>query len=199
VGKTYTTLLINDTSTAQARWMAREGSGDSYTIDIDFSGANEQGSDYPGVAYLAGRLAGLVQDGVTFRKCIVTTHGAPGVIKFGTDELTTYGLYTNFYSRGFHRLFPSADATVYFAGCQVAVGTSGWKFLAAAARCLMRGAGGSAVGWTSNGWKIPFRNAPVHLSGDVRMVLVSAGGDTLRFYEEGKLISDEDGFPVSPY
>ena len=199
MGKMYTTLLINDTSTPQVRWMAKEGSGDSYTIDVDFSGGNEQSSDYPGVAYLAGRMAGLVRNGTTFRNCIVTTHGAPGTLKFGTDELTTYGLYTQFYSRGFHQLFPSGDAKIYFAGCQVAAENSGWKFLAAAARCLMRGAGGFAVGWTSDGWKIPFKNAPVHFSGDVRMVSVSPGGDALRFYENGNLLSDGEGFPVSPY
>lgn len=198
MGKTYTTLLINDTSTPQARWMAREGSADSYTIAIDFSGASEQGSFYPGVEYLAGRLFSLVQDGTTFKNCIVTTHGAPGTIKFGTDELTTYGLYSKFYNRGFHRLF-QADAKVYFAGCRVAAETTGWKFLAAAARCLMRGGGGFAVGWTSDGWKIPFRNAPVHVSGDVRMCWVSSGGDNLRFYEDGQLISDGQGDPTSPF
>jgi len=198
-GKNYTTLLINDTSTPQARWMAREGSEDSYTIEVDFSGANEQSAYYPGVAYLAGRLAGLVQGGFTFRKCIFTTHGASGAIKFGTDELTTYGLYSQFYDRGFHRLFPTSDATVYFAGCQVAVGTLGWKFLAAAARSLLRGAGGSAVGWTSDGYKITFKNAPVHFSGDSRMVWVSQGGDVLRYYENGELIADGQGYPVSPF
>lgn len=198
MGKTYNTLLINDTSSPQVRWMAREGGSDSYTIDVDFSAGEEQGSYYPGVAYLAGRMAGLVQNGSTFRKCIVTTHGAPGVLKFGTDELTTYGLYSQFYSRGFHRIFPT-EASLYFAGCEVASGNTGWKFLSAAARCFLRGGGGTVTAWTSDGYKIPFKNAPVHMTGDVRMVWISPGGEYLRYHENGQLISDGEGDPVSPY
>ena len=198
MGKAYTVLLINDTSTPQARWMAREGTADSYSINVDFSGADEHSAYYPGVAYLAGRMFSLVEQGVTFRKCVFTTHGSSGTVKFGTDELTAYGWYSQFYNRAFHRLFPGPDAEVYFAGCEVAAGSRGWKFLEAAARSLVRGAGGWAVGWTSNGYKLPFKAEPVRFSGDIRQVYVFPGGEILRFYEEGNLITDGQGFPVRP-
>jgi hypothetical protein len=198
MGRTYELLIINDTSTPQADWMARKGTDGSYTIDVGFSGADEHSAFYPGIGYLAGQLFGLVQQGATFQNCVFTTHGAPGVIKFGTDELTSYGWYSQFYSRGFFRLFSSPNARVYFAGCQCAAGSAGWKFLEAAARSLVRGAGGWAFAWTSNGWKIPFMSHPKHFSGDVRQVYVSPGGDYLRFYDGGNLIADEQGFPVRP-
>lgn len=199
MGKAYKLLLINDTSTPQGRWMAREGDGDDYIVEVDFSGANTQSAYYPGIAYLAGQLFSLVEQGATFQNCVVTTHGGPGQIRFGTDELTAYGWYTQFYSRGFYKLFPASNANVYFAGCEVAAGPSGWRFLEAAARSLVRGAGGWAVGWTSTGWKIPFYNKPQHFSGEVRRVYVSPGGGSISFFEKGDLIKDRQGFAVRPY
>lgn len=198
MGRFYKLLLVNDTSTPQTRWMARKETADSFTINVDFSNDTEQGSYYPGIAYLAGQLFGCVQQGLTFQNCVFTTHGAGGAIKFGTDELTSFGWYSQFYDRGFYRLFPFPDARVYFAGCEVALGTSGWRFLEAAARSLVRGAGGWAFGWTSNGYKIPFVNAPQHFSGDVRSVYVSAGGQSLRFYDDYELLTDGQGNPVRP-
>ena len=199
MGRAYSLLLVNDTSTPQGRWMAREGGADSYSINVDFSGGEEKGSYYPGVAYLAGQMSSLVKQGVTFQECVFTTHGSAGTIKFGTDELTSFGWYSQFYNRGFHKLFPTANAVVYFAGCQVAVGASGWKFLEAAARTLLQGAGGTAIGWTSNGYKFPFINKPIHFSGHIWQVSISAGGDYLRFSEGGELVTDEKGFPARPY
>lgn len=204
MGQRYTFLLVNDTSTFLTRnYISRDPEftsrfkNDTYTIGVR-GGDNPQTSDYPGVKYLAEQLSDLARQGTTFKKCVFTTHGGPGHINFGTDELTRYEWYSKFYNLRLYQLFPYPDSRAYFPGCDVAAGPRGWSFLEAAARSLFRGAGGWAFGWTSDGWKLPFINHPQHFSGDVRAVYVSPGGTDLRFYENWKLITDGQGDPARP-
>lgn len=182
----YDLLSINDASSRQTRWWSRPKSDDSYTIDVDH-----------GHAQLRGEMSELVRQGIRFRNCIFTTHGAKGKIYFGNTQVYREIWYTQFYARGFDRLFPFPNTKVYFAGCNVAEGPDGWQFLEAAARSLLHSAGGVAIGWTSSGFGSPFSGHMRHLWGDTRQAVVLAGGMTLRFYENWKLITDGT-FPARP-
>jgi hypothetical protein len=168
----YNLLSIRDTSTPQMRLMARAKSDDSYSLDVDM-----------GQARLRGQLLGLIEQGFQFRNCIFTTHGNKGVIFFGDTYITSDMWYTEFYHRHFERLFPFKDTKIYFAGCNVADGPLGWKFLEGAARSLLGTTGGVAIGWTSLGLGSPISGHVRHLWGDTRQVMLLEGGDTLRFYE----------------
>jgi len=186
MAKTYDLLSINDASSRQMRSLSREETNDSYTINID-----------EGHAQLRGEMSRLIQQGFRFRNCIFTTHGNEGAIFFG-DTWITYNIwYTQFYHRGYDRLFPFPNTKLYFAGCRVAGGPMGWKFLEAAARCLVPSAGGVAMGWTSLGFGSPVSGHVRHLWGDTRQVMVLPGGEILRFYENWNLITDGVN-PVRP-
>ena len=184
--KLYDLLSINDASSRQMRLLSREKSNDSYTINVD-----------EGHARLRGEMSILIEQGVQFRNCIFTTHGNEGVIFFGNQWINQEVWYSQFYSRGYDRLFPFPNTKLYFAGCNVADGPRGWKFLEAAARSLLRRAGGAAIGWTSLGFGSPFSGHMRHLWGDTRQVMVLPGGESLRFYENWNLITDGT-FPVRP-
>ncbi len=182
----YDLLSINHADNRGDRWTGRAESDDSYTVNVDM-----------GEARLRGQLLELIDQGMQFKNCIFTTHGNKGMIFFGDSWIDTYVWYTEFYHREFYRLFPFPGTKVYFAGCDVAAGPTGWTFLEAAARSLVAKAGGVAMGWTSLGFGSPFSGHVRHLWGDTREVMVAPGGEVLRFYENGKLITDGT-YPVRP-
>jgi hypothetical protein len=175
----YNLLSINDYSSRQTRMVSRESSDDSYPINVD-----------EGHAQLRGEMSSLISNHIRFRNCVFTTHGSPGMIWFGDQWLSTEVWYGQFYGRGYDRLFPFPNTHLYFAGCNVAEGQEGWKFLEAAARSLLQTAGGSAVGWTSLGFGSFFSGHVRHFWGDTRQVMVLPGGGSLRFYENWNLITD---------
>jgi len=189
MGKVYSLLAINDTSSPQTRMFARPGSDDTFALDIDY-GPDE----------LRGRLKGLIGSGLTFRNCIFTTHGNKGMIFFAHQVIDREYMYREFYTYDYTRLFPFADTKVYFGGCNVAESEAGWRFLAAAARSLLRRAGGTAIGWTSAGFDAGWLTShhQIHFWGDTRQVMVLPGGDYLRFYENWNMIKDSNGDPGSP-
>ena len=190
MGQIYDLLAINDSSSRQMDLLRRRKSDDSYVIDIDWGGH----------AYLRGQLKGLISSGYQFHNCVFTTHGSPGAIWLGDQYINREVWYTEFYNGPYGKLFPFPNTKLYFAGCNVADGDKGWRFLTAAARSLLGVAGGTAMGWTSLGFGLgPIHSGHVaHLWGDTREVSVLAGGDYLRYYENWKLIADGQGNPASP-
>lgn len=117
MGRAYKFLLINDTNTWITRRMARNDS-DNFTINVGVSNPNPKSSVYPSIAYLVDQMSSLMETGRPFRDTYSPRTGLQARFKFGTDELTTYGWYSNFphrgFHRGFHRLFPGPNARVYF-------------------------------------------------------------------------------------
>jgi hypothetical protein len=178
--KRYRLLAINAAMTPQENWMKREQQHDSFTINVD-----------TGVAGLRGMLRTLLKDGYSFGNVVFTTHGNEGMIFFGNEVIRWNDWYNaEWYGAGFDRLFPDHNTEIYFAGCNVAAGANGWKFLEASVRTLGRtGGGGVAVGWTSAGFSwFPSGHAK-HLSGSTREVML-VGGDSLQFFENCKRVDD---------
>jgi hypothetical protein len=185
--KVYDLLSIDVVSSLRSRmFFKREESSNSYSLHLN-----------NGLSELKSRMKQLIQDGVCFHNCIFTGHGNSGVISLGPNRITRKVWYEHFYPYDYHRLFPFPNARIYFGGCNVAEDPHGWAFLAAAARSLCRGAGGSAFGWTSVGFGSPISGHERHLWGDTKSVMVSQGGKTLRYYRNWKLI-EENGEPSVP-
>jgi len=97
---------------------------------------------------------------------------------------------------GYERLFPFPHTEIYFAGCNVAGGEYGWRFLEAAARTFCRLRGGWAVGWTSSGLGVPswfpwIGGHVEHITGDTRAVSVTDDG-YLNFYENFERVDPPD-------
>lgn len=61
-----------------------------------------------------------------------------------------------------------------FAGCNVADGEDGWKFLERAGKLFLRTGGGYTLGWTSLGFEL--FDHDMHFWGDWRKVKFRAGG-----------------------
>jgi hypothetical protein len=96
------------------------------------------------------------------------------------------------------RLFPKFTGRILCAGCNVAEGGNGWRFLLAAARCFLRN-GGETIGWTSKGFQWPFgafSGRIGHLAGDTKQVR-NIGGGRFRFYVNWNLI-ESGGVPQPP-
>lgn len=85
-----------------------------------------------------------------FDRVVIDTHGAPGTICFGRDDV-----HVDFWLRSAANIqtgLCTPGAQVYFSGCNVAEGEDGWAFLEGAAAFWMKGAGGCVSGWTSVGF-----------------------------------------------
>jgi len=186
----YDLLSIDVASSLRSRlFFKREESENSYSLHLT-----------NGLPELKSRMKELIARGMQFHNCIFTGHGNSGVIWVGggdSNAISRSVWYKEFYSAGYHRLFPFANARVYFAGCNVAEDPHGWAFLEAAARSLFRVAGGSAFGWTSTGFGSLFSGHERHLWGDTKAVMVLPGGEYLRYYRNWHLIS-EGGVPSRP-
>jgi hypothetical protein len=179
--KIYRLLSINDAMTAQTRWLARETADDTYTINVD-----------EGIDGLRSKLSWIIKEGMTFHDAVFTSHGNKGVIWFGDEYITAETWYSKFYSSGYARLFPFPNTKLYFAGCRVAGGEPGWRFLEAAARTLLTVSGGEAIGWTSLGFGSFISGHVRHLWGETRqvMLLTGDGGQALRFFENWNRVDD---------
>ena len=144
------------------------------------------------IADLHSSLAQLVSGKKTFNRVLWMTHGSPGSIYFGDEQLSQVTLLgQNFTNKGYDKLFPNA-AKMYFSGCNVAgdgpsPGTRdiGWQFLEAAGQAFLKN-GGYTMGWTSTGygWDDWFTRGimgghTLHFSGDVRHVTFAKGGRVL--------------------
>lgn len=98
--KYYELLSIDSVDTLRSRmFFKRESSDDSYSMHLE-----------DGLIEMKRRMRELIEDGVTFRNCIVTGHGSSGHIKVCSDSITRRVWYDHFYRQGFDRLFPAAMA-----------------------------------------------------------------------------------------
>jgi hypothetical protein len=140
--------------------------------EVEWLGADSKGE-------LLKKLDGLVRKRLTFDKVLVQTHGHPGYLTFGSDNIWGGTLDRDFAARNYHTLFPS-NTKIYFDGCNVASGADGDEFLTAVGRHFLKLAGGTAMAWTSPGyyyWWLPFSGSKTyHWGGDFKTFLFWPGG-----------------------
>ncbi len=131
---------------------------------------------------LIGPLDGLLAAGTTFDRVLFETHGSPGRIYFGTIYFDA-GWMRAVIPRNYTRL-TTANARVYFNGCNVAEGAAGWGFLEAAAALFLTPGGGEVFGQTSLGFGNPFNGHVVHLWGSTRRLYVDVNGRIVERFEQ---------------
>ena len=124
---------------------------------------------------LVDQLDSVLASGWHFNRILFETHGIPGEIDFGGDPVNAQRMRTM--SSYHYETIAEVGTRLYFNGCNVAEGDSGWDFLRAAAEVFLIGQGGLAFGHTSIGWCNPFTGHVVHPWGDTRYVVMAAGGD----------------------
>lgn len=81
---------------------------------------------------LVEKLRDLANNGFAFRRCVITTHGYPGRIKFGSDGVSAGGLRNRCAGQGLDRLFLFPNSRLYFNGCGVGAEPGGKEFVTAA-------------------------------------------------------------------
>ena len=153
------------------------------------------------IAELKSDLSGARQQGLRIDKLFFVTHGGPGWIRIGKDHLYVQNMRSEFAGNGFENLFnPSAE--VHFDGCSIAeviefcedwrpdsasskctVGGNGAMFLLTFAQIFLVKGGGSADGWTSDGFGFPSLGGDVihHWTGQHVRIYMKRGGSRWRF------------------
>lgn len=130
----------------------------------------------------------LVTENRFFDRVLFETHGRPGEIVFGREALNAAWMNTNWRNRNYSRLTPGLTR-IYFNGCNVAAGESGWQFLEATARVFLNR--GEVFGHTSLGLVFPIYSTltghVVHLDGSARKVTKVAGDPFLQRSERSDL------------
>lgn len=145
------------------------------------------------VAELHKMLAGLVVKKNTFNRVVFQTHGNSGAIFFNHEPINANNLRTVF--TVYSRLFPNRTK-IYFDGCNVAEGKTGWDFLVAAGEAFLKNQGGITMGYTSigrglSGW-LPFIGGhTVHLGGNLKFIEFKSGA------VESSRFSSGDGASIS--
>jgi hypothetical protein len=183
-GRFYERLWIYDVTEDAFRQM--ESANDRpNTYMLPLQGRKDTGGAGP---TLAAWFDFLVKNGMTFGSAVFITHGGSGKLRIDGDDLGVNQWQWYFNGKGHEKLFPKPDSKLYFAGCNVAEGDDGWKFLEAAGTVLLRQAGGLSYGWTSLGIAAPsylrgIGGHAVHLWGDVRYVEIGPGGRKVNQYE----------------
>lgn len=127
---------------------------------------------------LVEHLDAIVKSGWHFNRVLFETHGGPGVIGFGKEDIDARWL-RSLNGRGYEAIC-EANTRLYFNGCNVAEGDDGWDFLRAAAEVFLIANGGIAFGHTSSGFANPLDGHVVHPWGDTRHVVMARGGDARR-------------------
>lgn len=140
---------------------------------------------------LVADLKSRADDGHVFKRCVFTTHGAPGSIflgdgtakekppKFKAGSVGASG-FTKHADKGLCRLFPFPNARLFFNGCEVGAEPGGREFLYAAASTWLKLSGGSAFAFTNNGYNL-FGSAHVlHSFGTLVTATVGPGGQTVQ-------------------
>lgn len=130
-------------------------------------------------------LDGLVSSGQTHHRILFDTHGSGGTLAFGNAGVNASWVRANMAGRGYDGIC-SGSTRIYFNGCNVAEGASGWEFLRAIAGVFLLRGGGSVFGHTSLGISVRWGLYPrtVHLWGDVRTVYVAPGGRIIEEFEQ---------------
>jgi hypothetical protein len=131
---------------------------------------------------LTKALDAAVAAGSRYDRILFETHGAPGVIAFGKDGIGADWLRGSI-SHNYTAL-TTANARVYFNGCNVAEGAAGWRFLEAAAALFLTPGGGEVFGQTSLGLPNPFNGHVVHLWGTTRRLYVDNIGRVVEHFEQ---------------
>ena len=110
------------------------------------------------------------------------THGSPGCIYLG-NKLISADWWRSVTDRNYTILI-TANARVYFNGCNVAEGASGWDFLEAVVAVLLTPGGGEVFAQTSIGFGNPFNGHVVHLWGSTRRLFVNRDGRIIERFEQ---------------
>jgi hypothetical protein len=158
-----------------------------YDATIDFAEERDDASmtiAHKGdIVALAKILRDLVDKGNAFRRCVFTTHGAPGNILFNGDQVDAGGLTKRCAGQNLHLLFPHPASRLYFNGCEVGAEPGGKKFVTTAAQIFLRAAGGEAFAMTSNGHPYPLpwfhKGHVMHIGGGVVSTQVGPGGTVI--------------------
>jgi hypothetical protein len=137
---------------------------------------------------LSQALKKLVDQGYTFKRAVITSHGKPGKIELDRNHIDAERLRELFANKGYEALFPKR-ARIYFNGCNVGEEPGGLAFMTAAAQIFLRRAGGTAFGMTSAGvfvdgllgalvlpLGVVSLGHVVHLGGKIVSVTVGPGG-----------------------
>jgi hypothetical protein len=127
-------------------------------------------------------LDALLSARTSFDRVLFETHGCPGKIFF-SGKYVNADWFRAVIPRGYTRL-TTADARVYFNGCNVAEGADGWRFLEAAAALFLTPGGGEVFGQTSLGFGNPFDGHVVHLWGSTRTLFVDFSGRIVERFEQ---------------
>ncbi len=132
---------------------------------------------------LVSELDRLVSDGRTFDRVLFETEGNAGMIFFDNECITANWWGGRPLGRQWSSI-TTANARVYFNGCNVAEGDCGWAFLEAVAAVLLTPGGGEVFGQTSVGFANPFSGHVIHLWGSTRTLFVDYNGRILERFEQ---------------
>lgn len=127
-------------------------------------------------------LDGLVRSARRFDRILFDSHGGPGFIEFG-DRSIHADWWRQVEGRNWGNL-TTANARVYFNGCNIAQGPARWVFLEAVAAALLNPGGGEVFAHTSIGIANMFFAHVVHFTGTTRRVIAGPNGRILRRIEE---------------
>jgi Domain of unknown function (DUF4347) len=129
-----------------------------------------------GLVEMEFHLHNLAYDSIYVDKADFHTHGGPGSISLGGDDLDFVTL-ERFRGKGYDQIF-NAKAEVEFHGCNVAEGFQGEFFLIRFGQTFLKRNGGSVSGNDSLGFNIG--NEAAHPWGDwVTATIVPGGGASL--------------------
>lgn len=130
---------------------------------------------------LASALDHLVAAGSRYNRVLFETHGSPGCIYFHHQPISA-AWWRAARDRHYANL-TTAGVRVYFNGCNVAEGASGWEFLRAVVPVLVT-RGGEVFGQTSTGYGNRFNGHVVHFWGSTRTLFVDSNGRIAEYFEQ---------------
>jgi hypothetical protein len=149
------------------------------------------------LAELKAELTKLRAASVQIDRLITETHGGPGVLAFGNDQLnvTTLG---GFRGQGFEDLF-TAGARVFLMGCSIAGEQSGRNFLMEFAKVFLFKGGGRVGASTSTGYSlgVSWASKEYHFRGDNVYAYITPGGTRVRIAVGSELSSPDGDWKVS--
>lgn len=137
--------------------------------------ADEEGGfalEVHGLVELELHLHNFAYDSIDVDKADFHTHGSPGSISLGGDDLD-FKTLERFMSKGYDQIF-NAKAEVEFHGCNVAEGFRGEFFLIRFGQTFLKKKGGTVSGNDSAGFNIG--NEGAHPWGDWVTATIAPGG-----------------------
>ena len=137
--------------------------------------ANEEGGfalEVHGLVELELHLHNIAYDSIDIDKADFHTHGSPGSISLGGDDLN-FKTLERFMSKGYDQIF-NAKAEVEFHGCNVAEGYRGEFFLIRFGKTFLRRNGGYVSGNNAVGFNVG--NEAPHPWGEWVTATIAPGG-----------------------